>query len=243
MATRKQEIAVSPDAMRAEADQRNAAAREAAQLARAETRKAAQLAHEAALIDAADAAKAVHDAAEAKLPALEVKVAEAVAAERDAEDLLKSDRRRLTRRQAGLEKARADRADASVREDLAVRIRELALIVSEDEEGLGVTRQAREQAEAALAAAQAQVTALYAAWAEANRQAENPGPAPNQPGIGGLDALDNIGQAAITALLQLHLLGSQDTTPAKPDRAEIMRDQTRFRALNSRVIIPPRMPA
>ena len=172
-----------------------------------------------------------------------MKVSEAVAAERDAEDLLQSDRRRLTRRQAGLEKARADRADAGVREDLAVRIRELALVVSEDEGGLGITRAAREQAEAALAAAQAQVTSLYSAWTEASRQAENPGPAPNQPGIGGLDALDNIGMAAITALLQLHVLGSQDTAPAKPDRAALMRDQTRFRALNGNVIIPPRMPA
>ena len=96
------------------------------------------------------------------------------------------------------------------------------------------------------------MTGLYDAWAEANRQAENPGPAPNQPGIGGLDALDAIGVSAIaglagvsaaTALVALYDISSRDPAPAEPDRAEIMRDQTRFRALNSRVIIPPRMPA
>jgi hypothetical protein len=31
--------------------------------------------------------------------------------------------------------------------------------------------------------------------------------------------------------------------PAKPDRAALMRDQNRFRVLNSNVIVPPRMPA
>jgi hypothetical protein len=244
--TTNQQAAVSTSSMRAEADQRSAAAREATRLAwqaglaaRAEAGKAEQLAWEAGLIDAAAAAMAEHDKAEAKLPALEAKVTEALAAERDAEDLLNSDRKRLARRTGELEKARADRAGASVREDLAVRIRELALIVSEDEEGRDEAKDERVQAEAALAAAQAQVTSLYAAWAEASRQADNPGPAPREPGA--LDALGEIGKSVITTMATLAVLAG-DPAPAKPDRAALMRDQTRFRALNSNVIVPPRMP-
>jgi hypothetical protein len=249
MTAMKPQAAVSASSMRAEADQRSAAAREATRrardadaAARAEEAKAAQLTYEAGLIDKAAAAKAEHDKAEALLPDLEADVTAALADKRAAEDLLNADRRRLARREAEEKKAEVDGAPAEQQEDLDARVRKLRKVVATREAAVGKAGADHADAAAELEGAQARVARLYAAWAEASRQAENPGPAPHQPGP--MDDLGDIFKSAITATVMLAHLASDGPgrAPAKPDRAAIMRDQTRFRAISPHVIVPPRMP-
>jgi hypothetical protein len=250
MATTTKQAAVSASSMRAEADQRSAAAREATRLAahasavaRAENAKAAQLAYEAGLIDAAAAARAEHDKAEALLPDLEADVTATLAGRRAAEDQADADRRRLARREAEERKAEADNADAERQEELAVRVAKLRKVVAARQADVDKAAEEHACAVAGLQGVQARVARLYATWADASRQAENPGPAPREPGP--LDDLADGFTSLVTATIMLAQLAtdSPGPAPAKPDRAELMRDQTRFRTLNRHVIIPPRMPA
>jgi hypothetical protein len=249
MTTTKQQAAVSATTLRAEADQRAAAASEATRLAReataaarAEAAQAAQLAWEASLIDQVQDVQAEYDGASSRLVRLEAGVAAALAAKRAAEDRLNADTRRLAGRKAEQEKARADDAPAERREELAVRVHALKEVIADREAAVAKATQEHVGAVAKLDTCAAHVDGLYAELADAKRKADNPGPAPRQPGP--MDDLGGIFQSAITTTIMLAQLATDGLGPgpAKPDRAALMRDQTKFRALNSRVIVPPRMP-
>jgi hypothetical protein len=250
MTTTKQEMVVSTSSMRAEADQRSAAAREAtrsalaaAAAARAENAKAAQLAYEAGLIDQVQDVQAEYDGASARLSRLEAGVASALAAKRAAEDRRDADSRRLAAREADEKKAEADGADAGQQEELAVRVAKLRKVVAFREADVAKAATGHAGAKAELDTWTARVAGLYAELADAKRKAGNPGPAPCQPGP--LDTLGGIFESLVTATIRFACLAADTPgpAPAKPGRAELMRDQTRFRTLNRHVIIPPRMPA
>jgi hypothetical protein len=236
--------------MRARADQINAAAREASRAAWEDSRRARQLAYEADLIDTADDAQAVYEGSAAALSRLEAEVAPLVAAEREAEDQLRGDTKRLARRTAELQKAQADDAPGERQEDLAARVLQLGrkAAVSQAKRDDAVSKRAA--AEARVTAWAAQVASDYAEHVQASRAAENPGIAPGMPGIapgvGRISDLDGETRqlmAAVAIMASAALTTSP--TPASPDPAEAMKDKSKFRLLSlpggRGVIVPPAM--
>ncbi len=245
------DTAMSTDAMRAEADQINAAVREDNRALWERSRRAAQLAFEADLIDAAELAEAAWQGTVSRLSRLEAEVGPLVTAEREAGDRLRSDRKRLARRSAELDRARKDSAPAARREDLAVRVHELGQAVAASEEAAAKARRNREQKEAEVTSWEAEVSSCYADYAEAARRAQSPGAAPGMPaiapGVGRISDLDKETRDLIgTVVLLAGAAGLSGNSPAAPDAGAAMKDQSRFRMVkNSRgqgLIIPPRMP-
>jgi len=168
-------------AARAEADQINASVREDYRALVERTRRAAQLVYESDLADAAKDCLAELTGVRSRGPALETTVQDAVTAERAAQDRLRAETGKLTRVES--EQAKADPGDGDVQEKLALRLHARRGAVD-------ACRGAVADAAACLAAAeqardrwQAHVNALEAGHREAARQAENPGPAPDRPGM------------------------------------------------------------
>ncbi len=125
MTSVKQEPAVAmmtTAQMRAESDQINAAVREDNRSLFERSRRAAQLAYEAGLIDAAEDARTALAGARTHMEFLETEVEKTVAAEREAEDLLRGERRHLARRQAEEKRAADDLAQTLRQEELAIRV-------------------------------------------------------------------------------------------------------------------------
>jgi hypothetical protein len=115
--------------------------------------------------------------------------------------------------------------------------------VDDDKADLDEARRGREQAEAARDIQDAEVSALYAVWAEAQRAAENPGTAPGMPPVAAISNLDPEVRQLIGGLAALAAgLGRSATAPPRPDRAEVLKDSSRWRVLGPGVLIPPRMP-
>jgi chromosome segregation ATPase len=244
----QQEAAASTDAMRAEANQITAAVREENRALWERSRRAVQLAYEADLIDAAEMAKAAYDGAASRLERLEAGVAPLVAAEREADDRLRSDRKRLARRSAELDRARTDSAPGARREDLAVRVHELAQVAAASEAALARARSVREQKETEVTAWEAEVASYYADYAGAASRAVSPGIAPGMPPpglvVGRISDLDEEARQLIAAVAIMagSALGDRSTPAAPPDRAAILKDPGRFRVFGPGVIVPPRMP-
>jgi hypothetical protein len=247
MPAAQQETAMSTDAMRARADQLNAAARETNRAAWEDTRRARQLAYEAGLIDAAEAARAEYEGASTRIPPLEAAMTAALAEVRQAQDRLNGDTRRLARRQGDKQKARADHAPAERQEELAVRVHELAEVVDDDRAVLHHKSLLHATAQAMLGTAEAEVAALYEEHVTAARRAEHPGTAPGMPpiapGVGRISDLDEESRQLIATVALLTRAGrGQAPAPAAPDRAAYMKDQSRFRTAGPGLIVPPRLP-
>jgi hypothetical protein len=158
--------------------------------------------------------QADYDGASSRLLRLEAKVADALAAKRAAEDRLNADSRRLAARGADQEKARADDAPAEQREELAVRVHALKEVVADKETAVAKATQEHADAEAELDRWATHVAGLYAELADAKRKADNPGPAPRQPGA--LDDLGDIFKSAITATIMFAHLAADTPAPPRP---------------------------
>lgn len=239
--------AVSADAMRAEADQINAAVREDNRALWERSRRARQLAWEASLIDQAADARAEHEGAARALPRLEDAVTAALTAERLAEDRLRGDEKRLALRRGELEKARADHAPGGRREELAVRIQELAAVAADSRADLEKAAAGHAAAREARDTWQAHVSALYGEHAEAARRAQNPGTAPGMPpiapGVGRISDLDEETRQLIGAVALLVGASRSEHAPAGPGQGARLSDTSRFRTLSlpggRGVILPP----
>jgi hypothetical protein len=235
--------------MRAEADQLAASVREDNRVLLERDRRARQLAYEADLIDRAEEAKAEYEGAEEHLEELDAKLPPLVAAEREAEDHLSADRKRLASRVAELSKAETDDAPGEQQEDLAARVVQLGKKAAVSQANLDEAISRHAAAEAKRDEWARQVTSLYAEHAAADRAARNPGIAPNMPalapGVARISDLDEEQRQyiAFQMILLSHLRA--DPAPASPDPAAAMKDKTKFRMLSlpggRGVIVPPAM--
>lgn len=249
--------AMSPGDLRAEAASRRAAeaglrdsARAYRRTAYEESRAADQCGHEAVFLDQAATALAALQQARGQLPALEAAAEGAVTARRIAEDRLRDAARNLTRRQAEEKRCEKPGTSPEVRDEAAVRTRRAER--TRDEELAALAReQARcGKADAELAACQLAVSELETAWSAAAWRAQHPGEAPRTGPMpfGGMTAADMTEEERqlMGGLLMFASLGRADPAPAKPDPAEVLRDQTRFRSVGlpggRAMILPPRMP-
>ena len=129
--------------------------------------------------------------------------------------------------------AREDNAPASRREDLAVRVHELALAVTASDALARAAREARERKEAEVASRDAEVTRLYGEYVHAARAAENPGIAPGMPpialGVARISDLDEEARQLIgaVAIMASAALGRSESAPPAPSADAFLRDQTR----------------
>jgi hypothetical protein len=107
-------------------------------------------------------------------------------------------------------------------------------------------RRKREEAERELITHRQLVAGLQTAYAKAARGAAFPGVAPRTSvlpmGIGRPEDMTPEERQLIGGLALLAGLGRSESAPAKPDPAEALKDQSRWRALGPDVLIPPRMP-
>lgn len=187
------EAVMTPGAMRAQADQLRAAAREQERQALRDAREAAQLAHVAALIEARDLAVAELEGARSRLPVLQGEFTAAVAAHRDADDLLLREKTRLAARRAEQAKAAAALAPSERQEELALRVAVCERVVADHERVVAAADAARQRAEQAAGYWQAHLGRLEAEAAEASRRADNPGLAPARPGLAlGVDGASDL---------------------------------------------------
>lgn len=150
-------------------------------------READQLEHEAGLWEMAEAAEAVWQALRQKTVGLEAAAEGTLAAEREAEDMLRDDKRHLAHR-----KGEATRAESSgtreAQDEAAVRLHKSGQRVAEAEKELAAAREKHKAAEAALDSHRGAVREAEAAWKRTLDAGYNPGVAPRKsplrPGIG-----------------------------------------------------------
>jgi hypothetical protein len=248
--------AVSTDGMRAEADQLMASVREDNRSLFERQRRAAQLTYEAGLIDDAAAAKAELDGANGRVPRLEQARIDAVAAHRAAEDRRDEDLRHRDQRRAEEQKAEDDDAPAESQEEAAIRVRKAERRVELSEKALAAAGQARGLAENELATWKAHVAELEREHGALDRKAENPGIAPNLPGIAPgvlkLSDMDHETRAALALVvttLASQSLSSSSQSAAAPGRNRrttlgelAQQDPTGYRYVRTGVgvnVIPP----
>jgi hypothetical protein len=113
-------------------------------------RQADQLEHEAGLWDAADAAEDALGALAQKTAGLEAAEEGTLAAEREAQDKLREDKRHLARRKG--EVTRAENASREAQDEAAVRLHKSEQRVAAAESGLAAAKRKHQDAEAALEA-------------------------------------------------------------------------------------------
>ena len=249
---------MSTGAMRARADQLNAGVREANRDLFERAREAAQLTWEAGLLDAAAEARAEADGAATRLPRLEAALAEAVTAERAAEDRARVQQAQLARREAAQVKARAELAPADRQEELAIRVHVCRQVVADYAAAAAAARRAREIAEAARDAWQAEVAELDAEAVAAERRAADPGTAPDAPGLApGVARMSDMDDDTRNLLATVVLLTAGLPSGGNPPPGSLRRagpdwrsdladlDPRKFRQLRlagNTVVIPPAAP-
>jgi hypothetical protein len=244
---------MSPGDLRAEAASRRAAeaglrdsARRYRHMAYEEGRAADQCAHEAVFLDQAAVALAALEQAREELPALEAAAEGAVTAERLADDRLRRAAKNLTRRQAEERRCEKPGTSPELRDEAEVRTRRASKTVDEERQALAREHALRVQAEQRLAGHQLQLAGLENAWAAAAWRAQHPGEAPRTSPIalGVTSAADMTGEERqlIGGLALLGGLGRSQGAPLPPDRAAILKDQSRWRVLGPGVLIPPEQP-
>lgn len=150
-------------------------------------READQLEHEAGLWETAEAAEDVWQALRQKTAGLEAAAEGTLAAEREAEDKLRDDRRHLAHRKG--EATRAENGGSrEAQDEAAVRLHKSGQRVTDREAELAGARERHRAAEAALEAHRAAVREAESAWTRTMDAGFNPGAGPRKsplrPGIG-----------------------------------------------------------
>lgn len=245
---------MSPEDLHAEALARQASSaglraseKQYKRIAYEEGRAADQCAHEAALLEAAAAALAAFRAEDGKTAGIEAAAEGAVAAGRAAEDRVRRAKRNLARRRAESQRTENDKhADPSALDEAAVRVHSAEATLQREKDAQLAELGRQQRAEQALDTHQQGVRELESAWSAAAWRASHPGEAPRTGPVpfGAVTAADMTDEERqlMTGWTMMAAMSGRDTAPASLTRAELMRDQTKMRALNRHVIIPPRMP-
>jgi hypothetical protein len=243
------EAAMTPDQMRAKADQINARVREGNKALRDDAREARQLAWVARLTEEADDARAEWEGAKNRLPALEKEENAALAAVRRVEDRVRAEEDALSLRHGELSRLEVDLAPGDEVEEAALRVRTREGVVDRVREALGEAEGKYAEARGKHAAWRSHVDELYREHAEADRAMENPGTAPGGPGIAlGVDGISDMDPEARklwgALMMSMYATAQQEPSP-QPRRGDGLRDSTKFRTIPGRngtaLIIPPAM--
>jgi hypothetical protein len=139
-------------------------------------RGADQLEHEARLWDVADAAEDALGALRQQIAGLEAAEEGTLAAERQAQDKLREDKRHAARRKG--EATRAENGSREAQDEAAVRLHKSELRVAQAESDLAAARLKHQAAETALEAHRADLRGGSAAYNRALEAGFNPGIAP-----------------------------------------------------------------
>jgi hypothetical protein len=210
---------MTPDAMRARADQLLATVRDDNHAIRQRAREAAQLRHEAGLTEERDMCAAELAGAEKRLERLRDSVAPLVTAKRQAEDRLGEEEARLAGHLAAI--AAAEDADIPTGdlEDMDIRVARCRKQVLRRKQEVASAERAVGDAEGERDQQQAEVNELHAEHADLARRAANPGTAPDAPGLAlGVDGIGDLDDDSrqLFALLALTLTAASGAAPAAP---------------------------
>jgi hypothetical protein len=202
------QAAADTAAMRAEADQLKASVREDNRALYDRQRRAAQLEYEAALIDDAALCLAELTGSRGHLERLQQAASDARDAERAAEDRRDADKRHYEARLAEERKADEDPdATPEEQEDAGIRVRKAQRRLGASETALAAAVRAHQEAKGARDSWQAHVEELEREYAAAKRSAENPGTAPDLPGlvpgVSRISDMDQEGRELLTAAVVL----------------------------------------
>ena len=205
-------------------------------------READQAEHEAGLWEIADAADAAWASLRERTAGLEAAAEGTLAAQREAEDRLRDDKKHLVRRKG--EATRAENGTSrDAQDEAAVRLHKSEQRVAEAETALADARQEHQAAEAALDAHRTGLREDLASWQRALDAAYNPGVAPRtsplRVGLGRPEDMtpeekDLLAMIALTGMST----GSAGTAAGEPRRNRITtngefaaQDPTKFRLI------------
>jgi hypothetical protein len=250
------EVVMTPDQMRAEADQLNASVREGNRALRDDARRAAHPAWVAALTEEADVAAAEWEGAKRRLPRLKADEDAALKARnKAAEERVRAEEEALALRRGELSRLEADLAPGDQVEDAALLVKTREGVVERVKVPLGEAEGKYAEARGKHAEWRAHVDELYREHAEADRVRDwavrNPGNAPGRPGIAlGVDGIGDMDPEArqLWGAYMMSLAATaqrESPAPRRPGEFEFLRDKTKFRTIrtgNQNLhIIPPAM--